>query len=110
MASASVPSFDVSAQLVRSDIVEEYNKAVEVWFSSTSPSFGELQRVLSKVEELMFEFGDMEGPTPDFVHCSLDEEGLEKLGVRLRTVAGKSGEPPTRISLNKSDRGYFYYR
>ncbi len=40
----------------------------------------------------------------------MDEEALESLGVTLRSVSGKGGEPGTRLSLNVPDRGFYYYR
>lgn len=32
--------------LVKSDVVDEYNKAVETWFTNTSPPLSELKRIL----------------------------------------------------------------
>ena len=37
------------SSFVRSDVVEEYNKAVEMWFQCTHPSFDALRAMLSKV-------------------------------------------------------------
>ncbi len=41
---------DASTALARSDVVEEYNKAVELWYSCTKPSFAALHAMLSKVK------------------------------------------------------------
>jgi hypothetical protein len=32
--------------LVKVDVVEEYNKAVEMWFNNTAPPLAELHRIL----------------------------------------------------------------
>ena len=38
-----------TSTLVRSDVVEEYNKAVELWQSCTHPSFPDLHAMLTRV-------------------------------------------------------------
>jgi len=38
-----------ASQLVRSDVVEDYNKAVELWHGCTHPSFADLRAMLTKV-------------------------------------------------------------
>lgn len=67
--------------------------------------------LLQKIEDFMFEFGEIEGPTPDFVHCFVDESVLRDMGVTLRYAPSKvSGTPPVLLSLNTTDRGYYNYR
>ena len=45
---------------------------------------------LQTIEEFLFEFGEVEGPTPDFVHCFVDESHLAALGVAMRCAPAKS--------------------
>lgn len=67
--------------------------------------------LLQKIEDFMFEFGEIEGACPDFVHCFVDEGMLSEMGVTMRYAPPKSaGVPPTLLSLNSADRGYYHYR
>ena len=79
-------------QMAPFDIVDEHNRAVEMWHSGISPSTARLEKMISNISEFMAWFSENMNATtepPPFLRKTMNYEQLRDIGVEQSDVLNK---------------------
>ncbi|GMH48972.1 hypothetical protein TrVE_jg8772 [Triparma verrucosa] len=82
----------LQGQMAPFDIVDEYNRAVEMWHAGLRPSTKRLEMMISNISEFMAWFSEnmnLRTEPPPFLRKTMDFDQLKDLGVEQKDVLNK---------------------
>lgn len=90
------------------DIVEEFNKSVEIWVTSQKPSPLLIHRTITQIAKFLAQFSRLTRENPHFLRLGIDMNVLEMFGVNLSEIRDlgevKSDEIETGITTQAANR------
>eukprot|EP01038_Epipyxis_sp_PR26KG_P006095 gene6095-8399_t len=101
--------FLLKNQMTPFDVVEEFNKSVELWVYNNSPPPSQIHRAITQISRFLAEFSKLTKSNPSFTRLGIDMEAMTYFGIKLDEIKEFRDNNNTNsngLTINTNNEGF----